>query len=77
MTGGHSAVVPSVEVVSGHPGLWTSVEWDNLNRGIHNGVVNGEQYFRARCGFFYYFFPETLWVSSCDAGVACVRRAYD
>ncbi|KAJ1369113.1 hypothetical protein KIN20_030510, partial [Parelaphostrongylus tenuis] len=46
MIGGHSAVVRYVGEVSGHPGVWAGVEWDDPSRGKHNGLVNGVQYFR-------------------------------
>ncbi|PIO70167.1 CAP-Gly domain protein [Teladorsagia circumcincta] len=43
--GGYGAVVKYVGEVSGHPGMWVGVEWDNPDRGKHNGVVNGVRYF--------------------------------
>ncbi|XGW28810.1 hypothetical protein V3C99_008534 [Haemonchus contortus] len=43
--GGYGAVVKYIGEVSGHPGVWVGVEWDNPERGKHNGVVNGVRYF--------------------------------
>ncbi|KAK6028498.1 CAP-Gly domain protein [Ostertagia ostertagi] len=43
--GGYGAVVRYIGEVSGHPGMWVGVEWDNPDRGKHNGVVNGVRYF--------------------------------
>ncbi|VDO63780.1 unnamed protein product [Haemonchus placei] len=43
--GGYGAVVKYIGEVSGHPGVWVGVEWDNPERGKHNGVVKGVRYF--------------------------------
>ncbi|KAJ1354707.1 hypothetical protein KIN20_011708 [Parelaphostrongylus tenuis] len=43
------AIVRYVGEVSGHPGVWAGVEWDDPGRGKHNGLVNGVQYLRTRC----------------------------
>uniref|UniRef100_A0A158P7S0 Tubulin-specific chaperone E n=1 Tax=Angiostrongylus cantonensis TaxID=6313 RepID=A0A158P7S0_ANGCA len=48
MVGGHSAVIRYVGDVTGYPGIWAGVEWDDPNRGKHNGFVNGVQYFRTK-----------------------------
>ncbi|VDM57531.1 unnamed protein product [Angiostrongylus costaricensis] len=48
MVGGHSAVIRYVGEVAGYPGIWAGVEWDDPNRGKHNGFVNGVQYFRTK-----------------------------
>lgn len=34
--------------VEGHEGTWIGIEWDDANRGRHNGTVNGHYYFETR-----------------------------
>ncbi|VDP47892.1 unnamed protein product [Heligmosomoides polygyrus] len=46
--GGHGATVRYVGDVSGHPGHWVGVEWDDSDRGRHDGVVGGVRYFQTR-----------------------------
>ncbi|KAK5975931.1 hypothetical protein GCK32_002409, partial [Trichostrongylus colubriformis] len=43
--GGYGATVRYIGDVSGHPGVWVGVEWDNPDRGKHNGSVSGVRYF--------------------------------
>ncbi|XP_043197939.1 tubulin-specific chaperone E-like isoform X3 [Amphibalanus amphitrite] len=42
---GQRATVRFVGSVTGADGLWVGVEWDNPERGKHNGTVKGKQYF--------------------------------
>ncbi|KAK6058619.1 cyclin domain protein [Cooperia oncophora] len=46
--GGYGAIVRYIGDVTGHPGTWVGVEWDDPDRGKHNGTVNGIQYFETR-----------------------------
>ena len=39
-----------VGTVSGKPGQWLGVEWDDPGRGKHSGTFEGIEYFR--CMFF-------------------------
>ncbi|XP_050506565.1 tubulin-specific chaperone E [Diabrotica virgifera virgifera] len=34
--------------VEGYPGNWLGIDWDDKDRGKHNGTVNGIRYFHAR-----------------------------
>jgi tubulin-specific chaperone E len=34
----------------GHSGQWVGLEWDNPDRGKHNGVTGGHQYFTCKYG---------------------------
>lgn len=34
--------------VEGYDGEWIGMDWDDAERGKHNGVVNGKQYFTTR-----------------------------
>ncbi|VDK52485.1 unnamed protein product, partial [Cylicostephanus goldi] len=45
LVNGHAAVVRYVGSVVDHPGVWVGVEWDDPNRGKHDGMVNGVRYF--------------------------------
>ncbi|VDL84634.1 unnamed protein product [Nippostrongylus brasiliensis] len=45
---GHAATVRYIGDVSGHPGQWVGVEWDDPNRGKHDGVVGDVRYFSTR-----------------------------
>ncbi|KAF0296185.1 Tubulin-specific chaperone E [Amphibalanus amphitrite] len=42
---GQRATVRFVGSVTGADGLWVGVEWDNPERGKHNGTVKGKEYF--------------------------------
>ncbi|KIJ69172.1 hypothetical protein HYDPIDRAFT_80917 [Hydnomerulius pinastri MD-312] len=45
---GHLGTIKYVGHVMGTQGLWYGVEWDDPNRGKHNGVKDGKQYFNCR-----------------------------
>ena len=45
---GQRATVRFVGTVDGTNGLWVGVEWDNPERGKHNGTVKHKQYFATR-----------------------------
>lgn len=45
---GHYGVVRYVGPVVGTKGIWMGIEWDDPNRGKHNGCHNGAQYFYTR-----------------------------
>lgn len=34
--------------VDGYSSTWLGIDWDNLERGKHDGNVNGKRYFTAR-----------------------------
>jgi tubulin-specific chaperone E len=34
--------------ISMHSGNWVGVEWDNKDRGKHNGTIDGIKYFETR-----------------------------
>lgn len=40
--------VISLWQIPDHPGVWVGVEWDNPERGKHNGFVDNVQYFETR-----------------------------
>lgn len=40
-------IISSIQVAD-HDGLWIGVEWDDPERGKHNGTVNGVEYFETR-----------------------------
>lgn len=46
--GGERATVRYVGHVSPHEGLWLGVEWDNPERGKHDGTIEGVRYFTCR-----------------------------
>lgn len=45
---GYYGTVKYIGPVEGHKGLWLGVDWDDPERGKHNGTVNGVQYFTTR-----------------------------
>lgn len=46
--GDHYGTIKFVGPVEGHPGIWLGVDWDDPERGKHNGTVNNVHYFDAR-----------------------------
>lgn len=45
---GQFGTIKYIGDVEGHPGVWLGIDWDNPERGKHNGTVKGKQYFIAR-----------------------------
>ncbi|KAI6166847.1 hypothetical protein EDD17DRAFT_1541543 [Pisolithus thermaeus] len=45
ITSGHLGTIKYVGAVDGTPGIWYGVEWDDPNRGKHDGVKDGRRYF--------------------------------
>lgn len=43
---GFYGTIKYVGSVENHPGIWVGVEWDDVSRGKHDGVVNGIRYFQ-------------------------------
>lgn len=66
----HRGTVLYIGPVDGKKGTWAGVEWDQPNRGKHNGTYHGHTYFRCRKpGKFGSFLrPEAL-----DFGVTLVQ----
>ncbi|KAJ8974188.1 hypothetical protein NQ317_004867 [Molorchus minor] len=46
---GHFGTIKYIGPVEGHPGVWLGIDWDDIDRGKHNGTVNGVHYFSTRC----------------------------
>lgn len=46
--GGTYGTIKYVGPVQGYKGLWFGVDWDDPDRGKHNGTVNGIKYFSSR-----------------------------
>jgi tubulin-specific chaperone E len=45
---GHIGTVKYVGNVEGTKGVWLGVEWDNPERGKHDGVKDAKRYFTCR-----------------------------
>lgn len=45
---GEYGTIKYIGPVEGHPGIWLGIDWDNHDRGKHDGTVNGKLYFTAR-----------------------------
>ena len=45
---GHRGTIRFVGEVDGTEGVWLGVEWDDPQRGKHNGVKDGKRYFSCR-----------------------------
>lgn len=45
---GQFGSVKYIGPVDGYSGTWLGIDWDDPDRGKHNGSVNGKQYFEAR-----------------------------
>ncbi|XP_066250436.1 tubulin-specific chaperone E [Euwallacea similis] len=45
---GYFGVVRFIGNLPGHVGNWYGIEWDDPDRGKHNGTVNGVQYFQTK-----------------------------
>lgn len=43
---GFYGTIKYVGFVENHPGLWVGIEWDDVSRGKHDGIVNGVRYFK-------------------------------
>lgn len=43
---GFYGTIKYVGSVENHPGIWVGVEWDDVSRGKHDGVVNNIRYFQ-------------------------------
>ncbi|XP_063699303.1 tubulin-specific chaperone E [Culicoides brevitarsis] len=43
---GFYGTIKYVGAVENHPGIWVGVEWDDVSRGKHDGVVKGIRYFQ-------------------------------
>ncbi|KAJ8925192.1 hypothetical protein NQ315_001378 [Exocentrus adspersus] len=46
--GRHFGTVKYVGPIEGYPGMWLGIDWDDIERGKHNGTVNGVYYFDTR-----------------------------
>ncbi|CAG9821842.1 unnamed protein product [Phaedon cochleariae] len=46
--GGHFGTIKYIGPVDGHHGIWLGVDWDEQERGKHNGTINGKHYFDTR-----------------------------
>lgn len=44
--GAERATVRHVGTVDGQSGEWVGLEWDNADRGKHDGSANGRRYFQ-------------------------------
>ncbi|EFA01432.2 Tubulin-specific chaperone E-like Protein [Tribolium castaneum] len=47
-SGGYIGTVKYVGPIEGKPSIWLGIDWDNPQRGKHDGRVNGVQYFTTR-----------------------------
>ena len=45
---GHLCTVRYIGAVADKPGTWLGVEWDDANRGKHNGTYGDVVYFECR-----------------------------
>ncbi|KAJ8950146.1 hypothetical protein NQ314_007999 [Rhamnusium bicolor] len=45
---GHFGTIKYIGPVEGHPGVWLGIDWDDVERGKHNGTVNGIHYFQTQ-----------------------------
>lgn len=45
---GQYGTIKYIGAVEGYSGTWLGIDWDNPERGKHNGCVSGKQYFTAR-----------------------------
>lgn len=46
--GGYYGTIKYIGPVVGHEGIWLGIDWDDSDRGKHNGSVNNLLYFKAR-----------------------------
>uniref|UniRef100_A0A0N5AEQ6 Tubulin-specific chaperone E n=1 Tax=Syphacia muris TaxID=451379 RepID=A0A0N5AEQ6_9BILA len=47
---GNRGTVKYIGLIDGHQGNWVGIEWDDCNRGKHDGSVAGKRYFVANGG---------------------------
>ncbi|KAM3716150.1 AP-1 complex subunit [Dirofilaria immitis] len=45
--GGNRGVIKYIGAVDGYDGEWIGIDWDNPERGKHDGFLNGKRYFQA------------------------------
>lgn len=45
---GQFGTIRYIGPVEGYPDNWLGIDWDNPERGKHNGTVKGKQYFETR-----------------------------
>lgn len=45
---GHLGTVKFIGEVENTTGIWLGIEWDNPDRGKHDGVKDGKRYFSCR-----------------------------
>lgn len=45
---GYFGTIKYIGSVETHPALWLGIDWDDPERGKHNGSVNNVQYFSTR-----------------------------
>lgn len=44
----HNSMFLILLQIKGYQGMWIGVEWDDPDRGKHNGSVNGIHYFKTK-----------------------------
>lgn len=45
---GHFGTIKYIGSVESHPSTWLGIDWDDPERGKHDGTVKGRHYFDAR-----------------------------
>lgn len=46
--GGDRGTICYIGTVEGYDGEWIGIDWDNPERGKHDGSVKGKRYFQAK-----------------------------
>lgn len=49
---GNRGTIGYIGSVEGYDGKWIGIDWDNPERGKHDGSVKGKRYFQARLVLF-------------------------
>lgn len=46
--GGNRGTISYIGAIEGYDGEWVGIDWDNPERGKHDGSVKGKRYFQAK-----------------------------
>lgn len=51
--GSDRGTIRYIGAIEGYDGNWVGIDWDNPQRGKHDGFVKGKRYFQARLVTFF------------------------
>ncbi|KAH6918438.1 hypothetical protein BKA70DRAFT_1416436 [Coprinopsis sp. MPI-PUGE-AT-0042] len=73
---GHRGTIKYVGNVDGASGSWLGIDWDDADRGKHDGSKDGKRYFTARCPHSGSFIRPSQTIRTAKSFLDAVRSKY-